>query len=721
MAEEKESKKESKYINLCNTNEWKSFYEKNNMGTQPKIPDELVNSDNKNSAIEKLRNILLQAAEHSWEMEEKLIKKINSDNNNGYILYQFNSGNIESNIKPTLDWSSVFGYLKNNNNTIFQYWKEVLKVVSSRSFIDELNGVMTKKVAYLNKKLANQASNAKTAAPKFRKFFKSVKVVIDDNVRPVFNFDKEIELSDDVNKVVKELQDSYISTFITILEDNSISGINKDNKEEIKEQIRNEIKDIYTKAYKRSLLAARAKQHEKFEEINKEITDIIISEGTVEINGNKKLTYSSNKKNRLIEERMFGPRNSYSREIKIDRTNITFLITGQGITLQLPQEGDKKLSPLDTISTKNISEDQEFIKDLVNTICNIIASHTDLDSVDKDAGIYDVRFNNRLNLLLTIHFKKYKDKYDINEDKKNIGVYKMYLNSLFGEAGSKNRSSTIQGTLGEFITASLLAIVIDGVPLTEKAIKESNFQNDISAVYVNGQEVNQAGQQAHADIIVKIDGNNIGIQVKQYNSSDVNKNSQSFYKDDINIFGEKSLRIDGLGRYFTTIGDSRDTEKMDASKYAQAAVQYLRELSLYHSNSEQYIDVSELLYPHILRFARIQDDLEIGVKKAEELTYNNFYVYNFALVPTSQILSQMIINLDKEIEKSESSPHDLFTLKPIRAESGSNYVFKEEKENSCPLILYKTDNNNDYKRIDGQLNFVGLTVNPSKWYNFEGF
>lgn len=717
MAKQK-AKKKPKLTNLCNINEWKAFYNENTLNKEPKIPKILkTNSSSDQNAIENLKKILLDAAEASWKMEEKLINRINVDKNTSYINYQFDKGNIASNINRSLDWSNVFGYLKNSNNDMFKYWKEVIKVVSSKTFIDDVSGAAVKKIEYLNEKTSDITPTAKSVSQRFKKYFFQATVNTNKRHLPTFSFEKEPELPDKMNEIIEKLQQSYINTLQKILAENNIN----DENEKYTKEIRKAVYDIYAKVYKRALLVARGKAHKDIKEITEEVTALIIKEGTIKVGDEEQFTYSSNKKNRLIEERLFGPRNSYSREVKIDGSDITFLITGQGITLQIPEDTDGKASQLDTISTTTTLDKKIFINNLVDIICKTIASHTNLESIDNNADIYDPRFKNRLTSLLNTHFNKYEDKYDINKDKKKIGIYKSYLNSLFGEAGSENRGSTIQGTLGEFITASLLAIVIDGVPLTEEKLNNSDLQEDISAVYINGQEVNKAGQQAHADIIVTIGTDRIGIQVKQYNSSDVNRNSQSFYKDDLNIFGENSLRIDGLGRYFTQFGDDANIAIKEASQYAQAAVKYLRELSLYNSSSENNIDVSDILYPHILRFARIQDDLEIGVEQSKKLTYNNFYVYNFALVPTSQILSQMIVNLDNELEKKKSSPSGLFTLKPIKAEEGSDYDFQsKEEEGACPLILYKTKDS-DYKRIEGPLNFVGLTVNPSKWYNFEGF
>lgn len=715
MAKQK-TKKKPKLTNLCNINEWKAFYNENIQNNKPKIPKILqTNSSSDQNAIENLKKILLDAAEASWEMEKKLIDKINVDKNTSYINYQFDKGNIASNINRSLDWSNVFGYLKNSNNDMFKYWKEVIKVVSSKTFIDDVSGAAIKKIEYLNEKTSDITPTAKSVSQRFKKYFIKADIVTNDYHLPSFSFEKEPELPDKMNEIIEKLQQSYINTLKKILTENHIN----DENEKYTNQIKNAVYDIYAKAYKRTLLVAKSKAHDDIKKITEEVTALIIKEGTIKAGDKEQYTYSRNKENRLIEERLFGPRNSYSREVKIDGSDITFLITGQGITLQIPEDIDGKASQLDTISTETTLDKKIFINNLVDIICKTIASHINLESTDNNADIYDPRFKNRLTSLLNTHFNNYK--YDINKDKKKIGIYKSYLNSLFGEAGSENRGSTIQGTLGEFITASLLAIVIDGVQLTEEKLNNSDLQEDISAVYVNGQEVNKAGQQAHADIIVTIGTDRIGIQVKQYNSSDVNRNSQSFYKDDINIFGENSLRIDGLGRYFTRIGDDANIATKEASQYAQAAVKYLRELSLYNSNSENNIDVSEILYPHILRFARIQDDLEKGVEQSKKLTYNNFYVYNFALVPTSQILSQMIVNLDKELSNNKSVPSGLFTLKPIKAEDGSDYDFQsKEEEEAYPLILYRTKDS-DYKRIEGPLNFVGLTVNPSKWYNFEGF
>jgi len=313
--------------------------------------------------------------------------------------------------------------------------------------------------------------------------------------------------------------------------------------------------------------------------------------------------------------------------------------------------------------------------------------------------------------LLEANFKDYQKKFmeknPTGIDKEKNNVYQAYLRSSFGGVGKSNREALIQGTFGEILFSALLTTKLDGFTKEEYEEAKTTTENKskMTAVYVNGQQLNESDQQAHDDVVVIIDGKKIGIQVKQYNSKNVKTEGESFYNEKHDVFGDMAFSQKSLGRYFTVQGE-------DNEKNIKQIIEYLR-LTLLASDSFQDIDVTQVLYPHFLRFARIRDDLENGLEETEDLTYNNFYVFNFALIPTSQILSQIIVNIDEDLKNNEKNAKGVFKLKPIQVEEGASNF------NIMPNYDLKYSLEGKTKTAVGNLVFSGLNVKPSRWYNFK--
>lgn len=190
----------------------------------------------------------------------------------------------------------------------------------------------------------------------------------------------------------------------------------------------------------------------------------------------------------------------------------------------------------------------------------------------------------------------------------------------------------IQGTLGEQFFASIISNRIE---------KEK--------VMVMGQSLNALGQQAHIDVKIVIGNEIIGVQNKQYNSILNIENQIYFYKQEYNIYGKSLIRY---------LSDENGEEEN-----AENIVKYLRCLAIYAEEGYIYLDdeIIQILLPYFQNFSRISDPKAIKDLKNQK---NNFFVYNFRLVPLSFIIWQLIKQIQNfnSRKKIESIGRDIFSL-----------------------------------------------------------
>lgn len=230
----------------------------------------------------------------------------------------------------------------------------------------------------------------------------------------------------------------------------------------------------------------------------------------------------------------------------------------------------------------------------------------------------------------------------------------------------------IQGTLGEQFFASIISKYIG----TDK-------------VTVMGQSLNALGQQAHIDIKIQIGNEIIGVQNKQYNSILNIENQIYFYKQKYNVYEESLIRY---------LSDENGEEEN-----AENIVKYLRCLVNYGKKGYVSLDdeIIQILLPYFQNFSRISDSKAVGDLKNQK---NNFFVYNFRLIPLSFIVLQLINQIQSlnSRKRIENIGRDIFSLKKEYKGYGIPY-----DENYIPYSKNKTD-------VGAFLKFSGLPLNLGK-------
>lgn len=326
------------------------------------------------------------------------------------------------------------------------------------------------------------------------------------------------------------------------------------------------------------------------------------------------------------------------------------------------------------------------ISDLSNAIIEIIKQHF-------ENGVTFTETNNRIRTNIEINKDDAVDDFldalkaplenVLKSHKPNSINISTYISQLFGESDQENRATTIQGTIGEIIGAAILKL-----RLGEKG-----------EVSILGQSKNQLKQQAHADILVKIGNEKIGIQAKQYNSSGI-FNIQYLYADDYNVFE------DSIFRYI----EDKDI------------VKYIRYLSFQYLSKGTEPNIDSYLLNSYLYFSRIKDLKADDILKNVD---NNFFMYNFTLIPTSLILCNIILNLLSELKKNSNKK--IFNLEKPYVKLDKNKKKKVEKEDGTigesedaellTAIKYNDEletkylvNGKQWRTLKGNINFVGLTL-----------
>jgi len=709
-------------INLLSLQEWKD--------NQTRKKDIGKISIDSQSTLQDFQNMLKKEAEKSWQKEKLLLEKI------GGSLYQFSNTNFESNItqKGKGSWQSVFSYLKElSGGDDFEYWINILEIVSSQAFIKDLVSKSQKQI--MKTFSSENKTNLTTPAlyvKKIRKFINP-----SGNIESYFNEEKKsfiinpekitpkkgdldgvYELITDVIKWYESALEKALSEIRNLSESGEIIFEDENKKtwqgikEELLEEMKGKIKDTYTKVYqvmwKRAAIKAIPEAPGGDEGILKFINDWM------------KKTEKGGKKIESIEQ-LTSTYNYQEQLASFEGREYTWILEVSGGEVILSRYKKNEVNTtnktgLDDFSKKEgkISDQtaKEFAEKLMDLMLSLITGYMGAAQSKKDQpNITNATLRQKMTSLLEANFKDYQKKFmeknPTGIDKEKNNVYQAYLRSSFGGVGKSNREALIQGTFGEILFSALLTTKLDGFTKEEYEEAKTTTENKskMTAVYVNGQQLNESDQQAHDDVVVIIDGKKIGIQVKQYNSKNVKTEGESFYNEKHDVFGDMAFSQKSLGRYFTVQGE-------DNEKNIKQIIEYLR-LTLLASDSFQDIDVTQVLYPHFLRFARIRDDLENGLEETEDLTYNNFYVFNFALIPTSQILSQIIVNIDEDLKNNEKNAKGVFKLKPIQVEEGASNF------NIMPNYDLKYSLEGKTKTAVGNLVFSGLNVKPSRWYNFK--
>ena len=354
---------------------------------------------------------------------------------------------------------------------------------------------------------------------------------------------------------------------------------------------------------------------------------------------------------------------------------------------------------------KKDSKDNISVKDIGNSTYEV-SDNNDIDVFkeireDNKKGKNEI-INEILKILYDILYSKFNDEkeYVTSFKKKTEPELKNFLeNSINIKDGASVSSNIkqlfpknqqgIQGTLGEQFFASIISAHIKEISESiQKTQKTQNKQN--TQITIMGQSHNSLGQQAHIDVKIKIGNTIIGVQNKQYNSILNIENQIYFYKQEYNVY-ENSLI-----RYLSN--------KHGAEENAENIVKYLRCLANYGKEGYVSLDdeIVQILLPYFQNFSRISDP-----KAANDLKYkkNNFFVYNFRLIPLSFIILQLINQIQSfnSRKKIESIGRDIFSLKKKYKGQGIQY----DENTYIPK-------SKDKASVGAVLKFSGLPLNLGK-------
>lgn len=343
---------------------------------------------------------------------------------------------------------------------------------------------------------------------------------------------------------------------------------------------------------------------------------------------------------------------------------------------------------------KKDSKDNISVKDIGNSTYEI-SDNNDIDVFkeireDNKRGKNEI-INEILKILYDILYSKFNDEkeYVTSFKEKTEQELKNFLeNSIDIKDGASVSSNIkqlfpknqqgIQGTLGEQFFASIISKHIKEISESiQKTQKTQNRQN--TQITIMGQSHNSLGQQAHIDVKIKIGNTIIGVQNKQYNSILNIENQIYFYKQEYNVYGNSLIR------YLSN--------KHGAEENAENIVKYLRYLA--NQGKEGYVslddEIVQILLPYFQNFSRISDP-----KAANDLKYkkNNFFVYNFRLIPLSFIILQLINQIQSfnSRKKIESIGRDIFSLKKKYKGYGipydeNTYIPKSKDKASAGAVL----------------------------------
>ena len=659
-----------------------------------------ISQPKNNSNYESFLDLILDMANSSWNKEKLLYKEFMSEEQPEKPNWIIAAENAKENTPNNIGESSPFGIPINNIYTFLmsQEYKniaeKVLKYISTKNFINDFTGKALdsfQQKAMALKKGTTEKSKS-TVLQTSSKTAKKTVFIDTNNIKKVTPFFKQ--------EILQPYTKRFVDEAIELIEEQVLDAIGvtrdyndfKNNKYYgylytfFKKEYYNWMNSFSDrrKTYRLEEYTYMASKNEKvtvkamesdtiYKEIIKQFekTCDFIEDGDVD--GELKLPFLP----RWNEQLGLQKNEQYYLKIVLKKSSTICITTNYNYNKN--KISKKEINNLNNSNIKNIS-------DLSNAIIGIIKEHfkkgvtftetnnriqTNIE-INKDDAVDD--FLNKLIEPLKSVLESHKP------DSINISTY---ISQLFGESDQENRATTIQGTIGEIIGAAILKL-----RLGEKG-----------EVSILGQSKNQLKQQAHADILVEIGNEKIGIQAKQYNSSGI-FNIQYLYADDYNVFEDSILRY---------------IEDKDI-------VKYIRYLSFQYLSNGKEPNIDSYLLNSYLYFSRIKDlKADVILRDID----NNFFMYNFTLIPTSLILCNIILNLLSELKKNSNKK--IFNLEKPYVKLDKNKKKKVEKEDGTigesedaellTAIKYNDEletkylvNGKQWRTLKGNINFVGLTL-----------
>lgn len=333
---------------------------------------------------------------------------------------------------------------------------------------------------------------------------------------------------------------------------------------------------------------------------------------------------------------------------------------------------------------------QNFIKELgedidknKNWLIGIIKSgiYQGLESINPDASKSFLNWwkDNGVNKLL-------EKKIEILENKeielKRIG--KMVLGASTGKL--------YKGNLGEVFCKLLIEI----------AMKSKNEDKD-EVAYITGGIRTKKGTQHAVDLMIRFKNakNNLeslGAQVKTFPSAE-EEGYQTFYQQS-NLIGE-----DDINRYLSLDNGEKGDEK--GNEFLK------RLLNIYlnnNKNEKSYKSIEAFLFSKTDNYIRYKEGNPIKDKyKDIENLKNNFYIFNFRIIPASLIFYFLAQSLSVQ-----NIPNIFYFSKKEEKTNDNDSNNNNKRENLCKNLkesLNIYDNNDDPKKYDASyLNFVGITL-----------
>ncbi len=246
-----------------------------------------------------------------------------------------------------------------------------------------------------------------------------------------------------------------------------------------------------------------------------------------------------------------------------------------------------------------------------------------------------------------------------------------------------------KGNLGEVFCKLLIEI----------AMKLKNEDKD-EVTYITGGIRTEKGTQHAVDLMVKFKNakNNlesVGAQVKTFPSAE-EEGYQTFYQQS-NLIGD-----DDINRY---LGLGNETEPKGNEILKRLLTIYLK------NKKEKYYNwIEAFLFSKTDNYIRYKEGNPIKDKyKDIENLKNNFYIFNFRIIPASLIFYFLAQSLSVQ-----NIPNIFYFSKKEEKTNDNDSNNNNKRENLCKNLkesLNIYDNNDDPKKYDASyLNFVGITL-----------
>lgn len=311
-----------------------------------------------------------------------------------------------------------------------------------------------------------------------------------------------------------------------------------------------------------------------------------------------------------------------------------------------------------------------YYKEMSFSILNIIEKAATENIINlKDKQIFtNEDMVKKFSIILQTNFEEFMRR--SRKDVRHKYSLSQFVDRLFSNY-SKNYKQSTQGTIGEMLGTALL---------------QGYFKN----TSLKGQSLNELAQDAHVDILVELNKERgIGIQVKQYNASEA-FGTATFYDSEYNIWNNSFLR------YFSKGGDQQ---------IGLQTISALRFFSMTSNAKETEKQIKLFLGQYIPSLSRFEDSLGGELKDVQ----NNFYLYNFRLIPASVIFAKMIIEISEQLNIDSYIDLSKFYLnKDADYEIENNYF--EMRNDNLLSFLSQDDLLNGGKSY---VNFKGVNIKLS--------